>query len=144
MRFQNAVRWSTLHEMYPNAWLEPAKGSVQQNFDYCTKEGHWEEAGTRPSMNAMLEGAIYNLSAIDTMISEVGMNESVTSELQDYVDSTAIILIDALASVNNQHNLVFEVDDQIEEFDEDFVRLEMPVLKRQKTDITEMIDEDEF
>jgi len=50
IKFPNAIRWSTLHEQYPQAWMEPARGSFEENFNYCTKDGDWEEQGNRPPM----------------------------------------------------------------------------------------------
>ncbi len=38
LRFKTPTRGSTLHKLLPRAHLEPAKGSPQANFDYCTKE----------------------------------------------------------------------------------------------------------
>lgn len=38
-RFKNQVRFTTLKNAVPNGHWQKAKGSVQQNYDYCSKDG---------------------------------------------------------------------------------------------------------
>lgn len=36
---KNAVRWTTLNKMFPNCWFKPSLGNIDQNRDYCGKQG---------------------------------------------------------------------------------------------------------
>lgn len=42
MAFQNAVMFSTVHQRFYGAHIEPAKGSHRENRDYIRKEGKWQ------------------------------------------------------------------------------------------------------
>lgn len=42
------VRLAQMKRMLPRAHLEPARGTPQQNYDYCTKDGVFFEEGTMP------------------------------------------------------------------------------------------------
>lgn len=42
--------------MIPRAHFEVSRGSVQQNYDYCTKDGDFTEVGTKP-LDAQEKGA---------------------------------------------------------------------------------------
>lgn len=47
--FQNGVRLSTVKkEICQRAHVEVARGSPRQNYEYCTKDGDWEEYGRMP------------------------------------------------------------------------------------------------
>lgn len=46
--YSNARRFTTVKRFLPRAHLEPAKGTALQNFEYCSKEGDFYEAGDRP------------------------------------------------------------------------------------------------
>lgn len=46
--FKHPQRLKTLKKWLPGAHLEVAKGSAQQNYTYCTKEGDFVEFGTLP------------------------------------------------------------------------------------------------
>lgn len=48
VEWKNARAFSTIQKEHPRFRWEPAKGSVEDNFDYCTKEGQYEEIGKRP------------------------------------------------------------------------------------------------
>jgi len=48
IQYKSPKRFTTLKERYPRAHIEVAKGNHQANFKYCTKEGNWQEYGTRP------------------------------------------------------------------------------------------------
>ncbi|KAG8178448.1 hypothetical protein JTE90_026549 [Oedothorax gibbosus] len=45
--FKNRARLSTCKKSIPGAHFERAKGSLQSNVDYCSKEGEFEEFGER-------------------------------------------------------------------------------------------------
>lgn len=55
--FQGFVIWTTkrrlsaLKKMLPRAHWEIAKGSIEQNISYCSKEGKFDEIGQRPANN---------------------------------------------------------------------------------------------
>lgn len=42
--FNDAVRFTTLKNLFPSAHFEMAKGTCQQNRDYVSKSGKWEES----------------------------------------------------------------------------------------------------
>lgn len=46
--FLNACRISTLKQYVPRAHIEVSKGSPQQNYEYCTKDGEYFEFGQLP------------------------------------------------------------------------------------------------
>lgn len=39
VQFKNQVRWSTLKKLMPRAHIEAARGSMKENYDYCSKDG---------------------------------------------------------------------------------------------------------
>lgn len=45
--FKTMQRFSALKKAFPTAHLEVARGTEEQNFEYCSKEGDYEEFGTR-------------------------------------------------------------------------------------------------
>ena len=46
--FHNAMRISSVSEYIPRAHLEVARGTSQENYDYCTKDGDFYQWGERP------------------------------------------------------------------------------------------------
>lgn len=46
--FRQQVAFSTVLRMLPEAHFEIARGSVDDNVAYCSKDGIWEEEGERP------------------------------------------------------------------------------------------------
>lgn len=46
--FKNPVYMSHVKELLPRAHLEYSKGTPQENYDYCTKDGDFYEFGKRP------------------------------------------------------------------------------------------------
>lgn len=47
--FNNSVRFSAVKKLFPEAHIEQAYGTAEQNIDYCTKDKDFIEFGTRPS-----------------------------------------------------------------------------------------------
>ena len=47
--FGNKIRWSTVKSLIPRAHLECTRGSIEQNIQYCSKDGDTTEFGTRPN-----------------------------------------------------------------------------------------------
>lgn len=45
---KNKKAFKQVKELLPRAHIEAAKGSPRQNFDYCSKQGDFEEFGVRP------------------------------------------------------------------------------------------------
>ena len=62
--FKNAVRFSTMTSWLPGAHFEVAKGSPEHNYDYCSKEGNFEEFGIRPDPEARLRGMQSDIEAL--------------------------------------------------------------------------------
>lgn len=50
MHFVNKKSFRQVKAILPEAHWEIAKGSVKQNFDYCSKDGDFEQFGRRPRM----------------------------------------------------------------------------------------------
>lgn len=46
--FENARSFDSVKKMIPRAHLEISRGSPQQNYEYCIKEGDFYEFGDRP------------------------------------------------------------------------------------------------
>lgn len=46
--FDNARSLEQLKKLAPRAHWEIARGTFEQNFEYCTKDGDWREKGERP------------------------------------------------------------------------------------------------
>lgn len=46
--FKNEKSLTQMKQLIPRAHFEVAKGSAQQNFEYCSKQGDYKEIGTRP------------------------------------------------------------------------------------------------
>lgn len=45
IEFENPATFKQVQARIPNAHIEPARGTNQQNRDYCTKSGDYEERG---------------------------------------------------------------------------------------------------
>jgi len=46
--FDNARSFNAVRKICQRWHIEVARGSPQENFEYCTKEGNWKEFGERP------------------------------------------------------------------------------------------------
>lgn len=47
--YHNSVRFSAVKKVFPRAHIEKAKGTAEQNIEYCKKEGNFKEIGDAPS-----------------------------------------------------------------------------------------------
>lgn len=56
MRFKNGMRWASLKKDFPEAHIEAAIGSPEQNIKYCSKDGNFEEVGNRPGTDHLFKG----------------------------------------------------------------------------------------
>lgn len=52
VRFKTQKKLAGVRLWAEGAHWEPARGTVEQNFKYCTKENDWKELGTRPSFSS--------------------------------------------------------------------------------------------
>ena len=48
--FLSRVRFSTVRKHFPQAHIEPVKGTVSQNVSYIRKSGKWEDTEDRKSV----------------------------------------------------------------------------------------------
>lgn len=53
--FQNAMRLSSVRALLPRAHWEQARGTVDENIRYCSKDGDFEEHGQRPACRGAAE-----------------------------------------------------------------------------------------
>lgn len=54
--YHKRVRFPTVKRDFPRAHIEVAKGTPQQNYDYCTKDGDFYEIGTLPPSKGVAGG----------------------------------------------------------------------------------------
>lgn len=94
--FRSRVRFSTVKKHFPQAHIEPVKGTVSQNVSYIKKadkwadtdkhdtiiEGSFEEFGTRPPDS---KGKHYDMSELYQMISDGMTNAEILAVNQDYI-----------------------------------------------------------
>lgn len=66
--FRSAIAFSSMKRKLTRAHLEAAKGTPQQNWTYCSKDGEWCEDGDRP-----FQGGRSDLDHIRTLASVEGM-----------------------------------------------------------------------
>lgn len=94
--FRSRVRFSTAKKYFPQAHIEPVKGTVSQNISYIKKSGKWagtdkhdtiiegsfEEFGTRPPDS---KGKHDDMSELYQMISDGMTNAEILAVNQDYI-----------------------------------------------------------
>jgi len=94
--FSSRVRFSTVKRHFPQAHIEPAKGTVSQNVSYIQKSGKWEddakndtkiegtfeEWGTKPPDS---RGKHYDMTELYQMISDGMTNAEILAVNQDYI-----------------------------------------------------------
>jgi len=51
VRLRSRIRFASLRALLPQCHLSRARGTPQQNFDYCSKDGNFDEWGTRPAVS---------------------------------------------------------------------------------------------
>lgn len=67
--FQSSQRdFKRFAKVFPKGHMERAKGSDEQNFAYCTKEGDWQEFGERVECKAKGSGHRSDLDALQQAI----------------------------------------------------------------------------
>lgn len=93
---KNQIRFSTVKNRFPGAHIEMAKGTAQENRDYCTKEGKWEnhkkkETNLRETFEEMGEcpverpGRRTDLENLYEMIQEGKTNKEILDENPRYM-----------------------------------------------------------
>lgn len=61
-----------LTRIFPGCHAEPSKGSFKQNYDYCTKDGHYSEYGVAPH-----QGARNDLSDIVVLAPSISLKDAI-------------------------------------------------------------------
>lgn len=93
--FSSRVRFSTIKKHFPEAHIEPAKGSVQSNIEYIKKSGKWkdsdkadtriegtfEEWGTPPTQ----KGRNMDMQELYDLINEGYSNADIIALNNDYI-----------------------------------------------------------
>ena len=94
--FHSRVRFSMVKKYFPQAHIEPVKGTVSQNVSYVKKAGKWtdtkkgetaiegsfEEFGTKPPDS---RGQRYDMSELYQMVSDGLTNAEILAINQDYI-----------------------------------------------------------
>lgn len=94
--FRSRVRFSTIKKHFPQAHIEPVKGTVSQNVSYIKKSGKWEntnkhdtiidgsfeEYGNRPPDS---KGRRNDMSELYQMVSDGKTNAEILAVNQDYI-----------------------------------------------------------
>lgn len=94
--FLSRVRFSTVKKHFPQAHIEPVKGTVSQNISYIRKSGKWEdtdkgettiegsfeEYGNRPPDS---RGKRNDMSELYQMVSDGKTNAEILAVNQDYI-----------------------------------------------------------
>lgn len=84
--FAKNKRLAALREFLPRAHWEKAKGSHEQNFNYCSKDGDYDEFGVRPKFESQ-NGAKREINRWETAWSLAKENRIVEIEPQIKVTS---------------------------------------------------------
>lgn len=137
VRFSNAIRLSSLKKILSGrAHFEIAKGSPEQNFKYCTKEGNFEERGDRPSFSRGLEGILHIIDSLVEACDCLDDNQT-RAILPDIVNDLGVELADMKCEFDG-------IDlDQIPQSDDSFLCDEdevplTPRIKRARSDAFDM------
>lgn len=70
-----------VRKMLPGAHISVAKGSVDQNYDYCTKEGDYVEAGVKPMSQKEKGQANVERWAVAKSLAEEGRYDEIDPEI---------------------------------------------------------------
>lgn len=78
LSFDNPRSFNAIRKICPRWHLEIARGSPQDNYEYCTKEGNYEEFGERPEQGKRtdlneIKNEIINGKKIDDIVMEQPM-----------------------------------------------------------------------
>lgn len=65
IRLKNALTWGSMKNKFEKANIEIAKGNDEQGYEYCKKQGNFEEFGTRSK-----QGARKDIEKVKEMITE--------------------------------------------------------------------------
>ncbi len=76
--FKSQQRFSALKKAFPTAHLEVAQGNEQQNYEYCSKQGDYEEFGKRSE-----SGRRNDIHEATTMIKEGKSLKAVAEECSE-------------------------------------------------------------
>lgn len=115
IRFPNAVRLSTLKKMFPRAHLEIARGTPEENYKYCSKDGDFEEAGDRPSFAKHLEGIIYSVDTLGEQ-SEGLSTEGDIAFMRSLISDVAIEVFDLYSEFEGMDMTDYAPADSDEEY----------------------------
>ncbi|AGA18268.1 hypothetical protein [uncultured marine virus] len=74
------ARFSAMHKALPNSHVEQAKGNEEQNYQYCTKDGEFEEFGRRAS-----QGKRTDLDSAIELLKEGGIKRVIEEQPREYV-----------------------------------------------------------
>lgn len=66
--FYNKIRWSTVKNLLTRAHLQATRGSIQQNIDYCSKDGDITEFGDKPEETTINPNVTGRRSDLDRII----------------------------------------------------------------------------
>lgn len=96
MRFTNAIRFVSLVKAFPGVHFEVAKGTFEQNVNYCCKENNFVERGERPSTDGYLSGMLNIVDEAHDRMNEIDhygvINDvnialcDIGAMLQDYIE----------------------------------------------------------
>lgn len=80
--FKSARSWEALKKKFPRWHIEAAKASPYQNFVYCSKQGTFQEWGTRPSEKG--QGSRTDIENVRDWIKAGSNMRSITEQASSY------------------------------------------------------------
>lgn len=86
--------WKKMQEIFPKCWFRKCKGSAEQNRDYCSKEGNWDEWGEIP-----MQGKRNDLIALKKEILENNLTVDEICEADPFVHHLYGRTLDRLESI---------------------------------------------